>query len=237
MEKFILKLFIILSAVLFFTNNGFCADIDLSKSFVSDKANIIDPQLKTQLQEVLKNLHKETDSDVVVITLNSIPMTENFLTIESQIKNKYILGGSSRDKWVMIIVTTNPYQMNIRVGNGIKNIITGTTLRAMRFEFMFSRLFNRSSQRNRYKGQDLYNTAMFLAELIADSKNVGLHIDNPAERDEVLGDLYYLLGGRNAHYFPKTDPTEKFIRRNNLHMVILLLIIGLIPAFLPKKRK
>ena len=227
-KHIILKFFITLISALLITFKGFCADIDLSKSFISDKANIIEPRLLTQLHEVLKNLHTETGVDLVVITLNSIPDKENFLTIESQVKNQYILGGENRDKWVMVIFTTEPYQMNIRVGEGLNDIITNRTLRAMRFEFMFSRFFNKNNGRKYRMGRDLYNTTMFLAELVADANNIRLHIDNPGEHDALLGDLYYLLGGPNAHYFPKTDPTEKFIRKNNLHMVLFILCIGIL---------
>ena len=239
MKNYFLKIFIILISAIFVTLKGFCADIDLSKSFVSDKANIIESRLKVQLQEVLKNLHKETDSDIVVITIDSIPQAENFLTIESQIKDKYLLGGKTRDKWVIIILTTNPYRMNIRVGKGLKRVIRGATVRAMRFEFMFSRINNFQNGKliTDRAGRDLYNTTMFLAELVADSNNTRLHIDPPGEHDEILGDLFYLLGGQNAHYFPKTDPTEKFIRKNNLHMVIWILLAGIFLTVVVKKIK
>ena len=230
MKKIIFRTLIILISAIFITLKSFCANIDLSKSFVSDSANIIEPRLKAQLHEVLKNLHKETGSDVVVITLNSIPQTENFLTIENQIKKNYLLGGKNHDKWIMIILTTSPYQMNIRVGKGLKKVIRSSTIRAMYFEFLFSRLNNSigAKLRTYNAGRDLYNTTMFLAELVADANNLSLHIDNPGEHDEIMGDLFFLLGGQNAHYFPKTDPTEKFIRRNNFHMIFFIIFIGFV---------
>ena len=237
MKKLCLKILIFAVCLIFVSNKGFCADIDLSKSFVSDKANIIEAQLLAQLHEVLKNLHKETNTDVVVITLNSIQNTENFLSIENQVKREYLLGGKNQDKWVMVILIKKPYQMNIRVGKSLKKVIKPSTIRAMEFEFFLSKINN--SVNTRFKtynmGRDLYNTTMFLAELIADNYNTKLHIDQP--RDEILSDLYYLLGGQNANYFPKTDPIEKFIRKNNLYIVILILIIGLIPLIFYRKRK
>ena len=122
---------------------------------------------------------------------------------------------------------------------GLKKVIKGSTKRAMWFEFIFSRLINITNGKlnKRNAGRDLYNTTMFLAELVADSNNTRLHIDPPGEHDEILGDLFYMLGGQNAHYFPKTDPTEKFIRKNNLHMVILILLAGIFLTVVVKKIK
>ena len=229
MIKNVIKILIVLICMSFTVLKGFCADIDLHTSFVSDKANVFGPQLLEQLRDVLKNLHNETGCDVVVITLNSLRSGESFSDVEKQIKKQYILGGKRSDMWVIVILTKEPYRMNIRVGKGLRRVITGSTLRGMQFEFLFSRL-NNSNNGNlsvNAAGNDLYNTTMFLAELIADENNVRLHTSAIPSDNEIMGNILYVMGGGGPQYFRPIDPTEKYIRRNNLHMVIFIIIIGI----------
>ncbi|MBQ7450372.1 TPM domain-containing protein [bacterium] len=237
MKKTVFKILIIIFGIFITILNGFCADIDLSRSFVSDDANLIEERLYEQLSDVLKNLHKETGCDIVVVTLDSLKRNENFSTVEKQIKTDYLLGGKKRDKWVIITVTKTPYKMDIRVGKGLKKVITGSTVRGMKFEFLFSRLNNYRNEvlNTNRAGRDLYNTTMFLAELVADKNNARLHTSEFG--NEIMGDISYLLNGTRQVYYPQTDPTEKFIRRNNLHTVIALIIIGAFPFLFRHHRR
>ena len=109
----------------------------------------------------------------------------------------------------------------------------------MNFEFLFSRLNNVNNNRLRTysAGRDLYNTTLFLSELIADANTVRLHTSPIEPRNETIGDILYVFGGAGAQNIPLTDPTEKYIRRNNFHMVIAVLVIGLIPFGIRLRRR
>ena len=177
MKKSFIKSFIIVVCSFLIATNGFCADIDLSQSFISDKADILNNRTEEQLGDVLKNLHKDTSSDLVVVTLNSLENGKTFSDIEKEIETKYILGGESRDKWAMVIVTRNPYNMNIRVGKGLKQEIPNSMKRALGIEFMLNKLIvgNQTSVFAGTTQSNLYSTVLLLGEAIADKKGVRLH--------------------------------------------------------------
>ena len=121
--------------------NSFCADFNFDKSFISDNSNFLPETYEYPLNSVLQNLHRETGCDLVVLTINSLNYNDNetFKDIERQVHSKYLFGGENKDKWAMIIITRIPYQINIRVGQGLKKIIPPQTVRSMGFEFFLKK--------------------------------------------------------------------------------------------------
>ena len=195
----------------------------------------MDTMVKQQLGEVLSNLHKETGSDLVVITLNSLGQDETYESIEEEVHSKYIFGGENRDKWAMIILTENPYRMNIRIGKGLKKIVPNTMKRALGFEFLISRMLNDNGNRVYRRGAqiNLYSTALLVGEAIADDKNVRLHTT------ERIYENYFgegLDGIDYALYIPRSSEAMKFIRRYNLYPVILIIFIGLSTFMIFRRR-
>ena len=240
---------IILAVLLWiFVNPVLSADFSFENSFVSDNTNFLTDRYENPLAEVLKNLSDETGCDLVVLTLDSLSENETFEDIEKQIHSKYLFGGKNKDKWVIITVTRNPYRINIRVGEGLRKIIPPKTIRAMGIEFLLNRgtLNNANANILQRRAQDnLYSTALFLAELIADSKNKRLH----TTRRTVTHNYSYRAGDRviveplytetiPETYIPQTRPMNKFIRRNNLYPALIILGIGLFPLrFLYRYRR
>ena len=214
--------------------NGYCADIDLGKSFISDKGGFLEPQVYQQLEDVLKNLHKETSSDLVVVTLNSLAEDESFASIVQDVHTKYILGGENRDNWAMVILVREPYSMNIRVGNGLNKIIPNPMRRALGFEFWLSQMLNgRNSNFITRLGvqTNLYTTVLVLGEAIADEKGVRLHTS-----DQVY-DIYGYQFREQGVYIPRTTESMKFIRRYNLYLPIIILSVGLLPFTIFRRRR
>lgn len=188
---------------------------------------------------MLKNVHDETGNDLVVLTLNTLAENERFEDIEKQIHSKYLFGGKRSENWAIIIVTQSPYQMNIKVGKGLRRIISPKTIRVMMIEFFFNRgsINNNNVAVDRWRIEDnLYSTALFLAELIADSQNKRLHTTERTINENIT---YYANGRTYVEpaygvvipetYIPQTRPFQKFVRRNNLYPALIILGLGLFP--------
>ena len=233
MKKYALKILIVLIFSFLITTKSYCADIDLSKSFISDKGGFLEAQVYSQLEDVLKNLHKETSSDLVLITLNSLAKGEDFNSIERDVRTRYILGGENRDNWVMVIAVREPYSMNIRVGDGLKKVIPAPLTRAMGIEFWLSKIIN--GRGNNFVTRlgvqtNLYTTVLVLGEAIADEKGVRLHTS------DIVYDIYGYSLREQGIYIPRTTDAMKFIRRHNLYPAIIILTIGLFPFVLFRRR-
>ena len=244
MEK--LKIFKNLTVILFISlvlaTKGFCANINFDKGFISDGSDFLPERYENPLNSVLNNLHKETGCDLIVITINSFDNLETFKDIEKQVLSRYILGGENKDKWAMIIVTRIPYQMNIRVGKGLKKIIPPITVRSMGFEFFLNRITNTNTNNGvttiyqNGAANNLYSTAMFLAELIADSQGKRLHTNEVRQDYNYAG--YRHTEIMRAQEIPQNPPFTKFVRRNNLTPALFILAIGFLPfLFIPRSSR
>ncbi len=239
----LLKKILLLFICLTFGVKGFCADFNFEKRFISDGSNFLPDRYENPLNSVLTNLHKETGCTLIVLTINSLVGDETYKDVERQILSKYILSSDNQNNWAMIIVTRYPYRMNIRVGKGLKKIIPPKTARSMGFEFFINRIMHTETINGRQIIQEngaannLYSTTLFLAELIADSEGKRLHSNEVRQTYDLLGTQFTQVITPET-YFPPNPPVTKFIRKNNLLPIIIIILIGLSPyMILPRQRR
>ena len=236
MKRKILRFLITFITIFLSAVQSFCADIDFSRYIVSDKAGFLQPIQLLQLNDVLKNLHKETGVDVTLITINSLAPGEKFEDIEKQVRGNYVFGDND-EKWAMVIVTKEPYDMNIRIGKGLRHTIPNTMRRALRLEFLLdknlitqtrTRYYNggRRQYRTRFSynsaARNLYSTVIYIEEAMADENNVRLHT-NEIREELAPGIIDYT----RAYNIPRTDDFTKFMRRHNLFPAFFVLVVGL----------
>lgn len=234
MKKALKKIFIIL--ILLFTNtiNSFGADFKFSNSFISDEISVFQPIQRLQLNDVLKNFKNETGTDFAIIVLRKLGENEKFKDIEEQVRTQFVFGGESKENWIMVILTQEPYRMNIRVGKDLRKTIPRSMIRSLILEFNLNKIISQNRNRFNYgiAARNLYSTSLYLAEAVADTHNKRLHTS--AE--------YIVLEGAGRYqsepelYIPRTDNMIKFLRRHNLFPTAIVLLIGIFP-FLPRRRR
>lgn len=93
--------------------------------YVNDTSNILDPEVKSSLEELLVEFEKTGRGEIAVLT---IPTTKPY-TIEQygiELGDEWKVGDSEEDNGVILIVATEDRQVRIEVGHGAEAYITDT---------------------------------------------------------------------------------------------------------------
>lgn len=91
--------------------------------FVSDFANLLSPQARTELEARLSRLEQEFTAEVAVVTIDSLEGD----TIEDyavQLFDNWGIGAADEDNGVLFITALTEREVRIEVGYGLESIIT-----------------------------------------------------------------------------------------------------------------
>lgn len=250
MKKIILNSLIVIIFLFTFVSQVFCYTVKFNNSYISDDAKIIGQTYTPVLDNILKNLKKDTGVDFLVITIDSFNGTETYKAFEEKLLVKYPIGGNNYDNYVIVLFTKYPFDIYISRGKKLEKVIPKTMIRAFKIEMWMEKLFGGfGKRRNRIEGQQTatvnstnYRFNNSMASLIVYSMSVALADTVAQEFGKNLyyrNDLYIMGMLVNGEYstIPHTNPVLQFIRRYDLYPAIFVLIIGILPYYFRRRHR
>ena len=108
-----------LGLVLLLASSASAADFEIPplRSAVTDRAGILSPATREQLESALQHLHKVGGTQLAVLTVPDLAG----LTIEQasiEVVDEWKLGSKQADDGVLLMVAPNERKMRIEVGQG-----------------------------------------------------------------------------------------------------------------------
>jgi uncharacterized protein len=93
------------------------------QGWVSDFANILSDEVKTQVNSLIRDTKKSTGAEMAVVTISSL---EGMTVEEYAVKlfEKWGIGEKGRDNGVLLLVAPNERKVRIEVGYGLEPVIT-----------------------------------------------------------------------------------------------------------------
>lgn len=118
--------FIAFVAVLLTASLGCALDVPQLKGRVNDYANMISPQVRSQLENELKNFEKTDSTQIVVLTVESLEgdALEDF---SIRVAEKWKIGQKGKDNGAILIVAKKDRKTRIEAGRGLEGKLTDLT--------------------------------------------------------------------------------------------------------------
>ncbi len=119
-NKFVLTFLIIFTLFLPLAN---AVNYPQLKGYVTDNANIIDPEYEEKITKLVQNIEKETTVEIAVVTIESL---------EGESKEKYAvklfeqagIGKKGKDNGLLILVAKKEREYRFEVGYDLESVIT-----------------------------------------------------------------------------------------------------------------
>ena len=118
--------FIVFVAVLLTASLSCALDVPQLKGRVNDYANMISPQVRSQLENELKNFEKTDSTQIVILTVESLEgdALEDF---SIRVAEKWKIGQKGKDNGAILIVAKKDRKTRIEVGRGLEGKLTDLT--------------------------------------------------------------------------------------------------------------
>lgn len=118
--------FVICLAVLLTASLGFALEVPELKGRVNDYANMISPQVRSQLENELKNFERTDSTQIVILTIGSLEgdALEDF---SIRVAEKWKIGQKGKDNGAVLIVAKKDRKTRIEVGRGLEGKLTDLT--------------------------------------------------------------------------------------------------------------
>jgi len=110
-------------------------------NYVSDFAEMIDPEYETKINNLAEELEKKTTAQVCVVTVNSLEGK----TIEKyafELFNQWGIGQKDKNNGVLLLIANQEMKVRIEVGLGLESVITNQKAQEMLDEIVMPR-FNK----------------------------------------------------------------------------------------------
>lgn len=91
--------------------------------WVHDEAGILSPQVKAQLEAILKSHRDSTSTQIAVLLINSLE-GEDIDSYALRVSEEWKLGQEKKDNGVLFLVSMQEKQMRIEVGYGLEGVLT-----------------------------------------------------------------------------------------------------------------
>jgi uncharacterized protein len=93
-----------------------------TNGFVIDEANVINSEIKNNINSISTNIEEKTSAEIAVVTVNSLEgeTIENFAL---KVFEKYKIGKSDKDNGVLILLSKEDRQLRIEVGYGLEGVL------------------------------------------------------------------------------------------------------------------
>ena len=92
---------------------------------IVDEANLLSPENKAIVDEMLRKHEVETSNQVVVVTLQSL-QNRAIKDFGAELGRHWGIGQTNKDNGVLLIIAPNERQVRIEVGVGLEGILTHT---------------------------------------------------------------------------------------------------------------
>ncbi|PKN33775.1 MAG: hypothetical protein CVU61_11700 [Deltaproteobacteria bacterium HGW-Deltaproteobacteria-19] len=124
--------FVIIAATLWMAVTAAGADVPFLAGRITDNAEILSPDMRKSLTELLKSHEDRTSNQIAVLTVPTIG-GESIEDYAVEVFAAWKLGQKGKDNGVLIIVVPNERRMRIEVGYGLEGTLTdGTAGRIIR---------------------------------------------------------------------------------------------------------
>ena len=91
--------------------------------YVTDRAGIIQPQTKTQLEALFKELEEKTGAQMAIVTVKSLDGSD-VQTYANDLYKQFGVGSKKDDRGVLLLVAPNDRKYWTEVGYGLEPVIT-----------------------------------------------------------------------------------------------------------------
>jgi uncharacterized protein len=91
--------------------------------YVTDRAGVIQPETKTQLEALSKELEEKTGAQMAIVTVNSLDGAD-VQTYANNLYKQFGIGSNKDDRGVLLLVAPNDRKYWTEVGYGLEPVIT-----------------------------------------------------------------------------------------------------------------
>src|SRR5882762_8770758 len=106
-----------------------------TQGFVSDFANVLPPQTRQQLTNMLQELQEKTTAEIAVVTVDSTQPLSPF-DYAMKIAETWKPGAKGKDNGVVFLVATKDRKMFIVTGYGVEGILPDGKLGSIQDEYI-----------------------------------------------------------------------------------------------------
>ncbi|MBM4135962.1 MAG: methanol dehydrogenase [Nitrospira sp.] len=121
--KFITCILYLASCILYLTSFAHALDVPKLQGYVNDYANMISPEVRSDIENKLKAFEQTDSTQIVILT---IPSLEGEVLEEFSIKvaESWKIGQKVKDNGVIFLVAKEERKMRIEVGRGLEGKVT-----------------------------------------------------------------------------------------------------------------
>lgn len=119
----ILTAFIVCVAILLTASLACALDVPPLKGRVNDYANMISPQVRSQLETELNNFEKSDSTQIVILTVNSLE-GDSLEDFSIRVAEAWKIGQKGKDNGAIFLVSKNDRKTRIEVGRGLEGKLT-----------------------------------------------------------------------------------------------------------------
>ena len=134
-------------------------ELPTPQGYVSDYAEILSPQWKSQIRSVCKDLEIKTGVEMIVVTMPSVaPMTTS-QDYASNLYEGWRIGTAQQERGILLFTSLQERQAVVVLGRNLLSVISGDTLDEVSEKF-FVPMFRTTNY-----GEDLYRASVLLASV------------------------------------------------------------------------
>ncbi len=120
MKKAFLCLFLVLCCL---PVAAYCLDVPKLQGYVNDYAGIINPSVKSKIEEGLRAFEQSDTTQIVILTVPSLE-GGNIEEFSIRVAETWKIGHLGKDNGVLVIVSKQERKIRIEVGRGLEGKLT-----------------------------------------------------------------------------------------------------------------
>lgn len=133
MKKLLLMIFIFLISI----QTIYAADIPIINSYITDNAGILSPNAKSQLENELRDLEKETNGVQFIIYIeNELPKDHSLEEYTLKIAEANKIGKKGNDNGILLYIAVNDREYRWETGYGAESTLNSALLGRISREYM-----------------------------------------------------------------------------------------------------
>jgi uncharacterized protein len=135
------------------------ADLDLPTplGYVSDYANILSPQWKSQIRSVCKDLETRTGVEMIVVTLPNVEPLMNAQDYASKLYEGWRIGTAQQERGILLLTSMKEQQAVVVLGRTLLSVVTPQKLDQISEKHLVPMF------RSTAYGENLYRSSVLLA--------------------------------------------------------------------------
>ncbi|UCE62987.1 MAG: TPM domain-containing protein [Nitrospirota bacterium] len=132
-------------------------DLPTPLGYVSDYANILSPQWKSQIRSVCKDLETRTGVEMIVVTLPTVEPLTNAQDYASKLYEGWRIGTAQQERGILLLTSMKERQAVVVLGRTLLSVVSPQKLDQISERHLVP-MFRTSAY-----GEDLYRSSVLLA--------------------------------------------------------------------------